>query len=303
MTGYDLVTPMNYWSDSVINYESVCTPEDGLVKIWNMNIPWSENPAGLFESQNRGFNNFGSKDYISTKEYYGYMSSSGQTDTSGTSYYNSFNEEIIVTPEEQKAIAIVHYTNNTIINFYGEKFACEAYDITDPGDTGQARNFSINLPWLMWHKNPISCCSGETFYIDPAGFDNYELLTPYYIQSSKNIDMNSPGIRYYHLYDTHANPVTGRPNRVGKVFPDDKIIIFDDEEIIAAMSNISNRNYTLPAPKLGLIAPGSCGDSSTDGLLDNDNNVFGLLTGLRVIGKVYIVITTKKLSDQRQVVV
>jgi hypothetical protein len=269
MTGYDLPTPMNYWNDSVINYESVCTPEDGLVKIWNMNIPWSVNPAGI-TTPYRQFNDFGSKDYISSKEYFGYMSSSGQSGTSNVYYYNSFDEEIVVTPEEQKAIAIVHYTNNTIINFYGEKFACEAYDSTTPGATGQARNFSINLPWLMWHKNPTSCCSGETFWIDPAGFDNYDLLTPYYLKSLKNSDMNSPGMRYYHLYDTHANPVTGLPNRVGKVFPDDKTIIFDDEEIVAVMNNISNRNYTLPAPKLGLVTPGSCGDNTTDGLLDND---------------------------------
>jgi len=269
MTGYDLPTPMNYWNDSVINYESVCTPEDGLVKVWNMNIPWSVNPAGL-TTPYRQFNDFGSKDYISSKEYFGYMSSSGQSGTSNVYYYNSYDEEIIVTPEEQKAIAIVHYTNNTIINFYGEKFACEAYDSTNPGATGQARNFSINLPWLMWHKNPTSCCSGETFWIDPAGFDNYDLLTPYYLKSLKNSDMNSPGMRYYHLYDTHANPVTGLPNRVGKVFPDDKVIIFDDEEIVAVMNNISNRNYTLPAPKLGLVTPGSCGDNTTDGLLDND---------------------------------
>ena len=269
MTGYDLPTPMNYWNDSVINYESVCTPEDGLVKIWNMNIPWSVNPAGL-TTPYRQFNDFGSKDYISSKEYFGYMSSSGQSGTSNVYYYNSFDEEIIVTPEEQKAVAICHYTNNTIINFYGEKFACEAYDSTTPGATGQARNFSINLPWLMWHKNPTSCCSGETFWIDPAGFDNYDLLTPYYLKSLKNSDMNSPGMRYYHLYDTHANPVTGLPNRVGKVFPDDKTIIFDDEEIVAVMNNISNRNYTLPAPKLGLVTPGSCGDNTTDGLLDND---------------------------------
>ncbi len=122
----------------------------------------------------------------------------------------------------------------------------------------------------MWHKNPTTCCSGETFWIDPAGFDNYDLLTPYYLKSLKNSDMNSPGMRYFHLYDTHANPVTGLPNRVGKVFPDDKVIIFDDEEIVAVMNNISNRNYTLPAPKLGLVTPGSCGDNTTAGLLDND---------------------------------
>jgi hypothetical protein len=122
----------------------------------------------------------------------------------------------------------------------------------------------------MWHKNPISCCSGETFWIDPPGFDGYDLLTPYYIQSNKNLDMNNPGIRYFHLYDTHPNP-DGRPSRVGKVFPDDKVIVFDDEEIIAAMTYVANRNYTLPAPKLGYSAPGICNDTSTDGLLDNDS--------------------------------
>jgi hypothetical protein len=278
MTGYDLPTPMNYWSDSVINYESVCTPEDGLVKVWNMNIPWSESPAGLISTIYSQYETFGSVDYIGSKEYYGYMSSSGQTDTSGVTYYNSLGQEIVVTPEEQKAIAIVHYTNNTIINFYGEKFACEAYDSTNPGATGQARNFSINLPWLMWHKNPISCCSGETFWIDPSGFDGYDLLTPYYIQSNENIDMNNPGIRYFHLYDKHPNP-DGRPSRVGKVFPDDKVIIFDDEEIIAAMTYVANRNYTLPAPTLGYTAPGLCGDNSTDGLLDNNSQCIWVTYG------------------------
>jgi hypothetical protein len=196
------------------------------------------------------------------------MSSLGQTDTSSTFYYNSYGEKVNVTPEEQKAIAIVHYTNNTIINFFGEKFAAEAYDATNPGATGQARNFKIRMPWLNWHKNS-TCCTGTTFYIDPPGFDSYDLLTPYYIQSTKNLDMNNPGIRYFHLYDTNPTP-NGLPNRVGKVFPDDKLIIFDDEEIIAAMTYASNRNVTLPAPRLGLVPVGVCG-SDTDGLLNDDS--------------------------------
>jgi hypothetical protein len=268
MTGYDLPTPLNYWSSSVINYESICTPEDGIVKVWNMNIPWSESPAGTIPNQNIPYSSFNSKDYISTKEYYGYMSSSGQTDTSATFYYNSFGEEVTVLPEDQKTIAIVHYTNNAIINFYGEKFATEYYDINNPGNTGQARNFKVTLPWLNWHKN-TTCCSGTTFYVDPPGFDGYDLLTPCYIESKKNSDMNSPGIRYFHLYDTNPTP-NGNPNRVGKVFPDDKVIVFDDEEIVASMSYNSNRNYTLPAPKLGLINPGVC-NGDTDGLLNNDS--------------------------------
>jgi hypothetical protein len=267
MNYYDYPTPLNYWSSSVINFESVCTPEDGIVKVWNMNIPWSENPAGFIPGQNNDYSNFQSITYLGTKEYYGYSTSSGQTDTSGTSYYNSFDDKIMVTPEEQKAIAIVHYTNNTIINFYGEKFATEIYDNTDPNKTGQARNFVIYLPWLMWHKNS-TCCSGARFYIDPPGFDDFNLLEPFYIQSTKNSDMNSPGIRYYHLYDTNPAYTNGPPNRVGKVFPDDKVIIFDDEEIVAAMSFASNRNYTLPAPSVDFYPPAN----SSGGLLEDDND-------------------------------
>lgn len=264
-SSYDLPTPFNYWASSVINFESVCTPEDGRVKIWNMNIPWSESPAGT-NTATFTFQNFGSVNYLSTKEYYGYSTSNGQIDTSGTSYYNSFGTKIMVKPEDQKSIAIVHYTNNTIINFYGEKFAAEVYDSSDPGATGQARNFKIVLPWLMWHKNS-SPRTGAVFYIDPPGFDSLDLLEPFYIQSTKNNDMNNPGMRYYHLYDTNANSMDGgRPNRVGKVFPDDKTIIFDDEEIVAAMSYASNRNYTLPAPALGFTTP----SSASNGILEND---------------------------------
>ncbi len=47
INGYDLPTPQNYWSNSVINFQSVCVPESGFVPVWNMNIPWSETPAGL----------------------------------------------------------------------------------------------------------------------------------------------------------------------------------------------------------------------------------------------------------------
>jgi hypothetical protein len=266
---YDSVTPSNHWSNNVINYESVCTTDEFDVKIWNMNIPWSESPAGIDSNVYNDYTKFGSINYLGSKEYFGYASSSGQTDTSSVYYYNSFDEKITVKPEEQKTIAIVHYTNQTIDLFYGEKFALEPFDETAEDTTGQARNFRIDLPWLMWHKNS-NCCNGQSFYVDPPGFDDLNLYTIHYLESTKNSDMNTPGIRYYHLWDTNPN-LDGYPSRVGKVFPDSKIIIFDDEEIIAAMSYKSNRNWTLPAPKVSLITPNICG-------LDN-NSVEGILTG------------------------
>lgn len=264
---YDSYTPRPHWADNVIDFESICDIDQFNVKIWNMNIPWTENPAGLISTLYEGYTQFGSINYIGSKEYFGYNSSKGQTDTDPPYYYNSFDEKIVVKPEEQKAIAIVHYTNQTIDFFYGEKFALEPYDNTNPQDTtGQARNFKIHIPWLMWHKNP-QCCFGQTFWVDPPGFDNKNLFQVQYLKSSINQDMNQPGLRYYNLWDTNANS-NGLPSRVGKVFPDSKIIIFDDEEIVAALSYKSNRNFTLPAPQISLITPNVCDTTtSSDGIL------------------------------------
>ena len=263
---YDTITPSPHWNDSVINFESVCYTDQFDVRIWNMNIPWSEDPAGLDSGLYKDYTKFGSIGFLGSKEYFGYASSSGQTTTSVVYFNNSFGEPVIVKPEEQKTIAIIHYTNQTIDLFYGEKFALQPFDDQFDDTTGQARNFKLHIPTLMWHKNP-DCCFGETFYVDPPGFDGLSLFRVQYMKSSKNQDMNNPGLRYYNLWDTHANPIL--PSRVGKVFPDSKIIIIDDEEIVAAMSYKSNRNWTLPAPKLSLIVPNTCGDltTSVDGIL------------------------------------
>lgn len=250
---YDTATPEPYWANDVINFETNCDVSQRDVNIWNMNIPWTESPAGIFSNSDQDFNTYLSTGYTGSKEYFGYKTNEGQTDTDSVYYYNSFSEKIIVPPVDQKAIAIVHYTNQAIDNFYGEKFAMEDYDSTNPGGTGQARNLKVSIPWLMWHKNS-GATVGEEFFVDPSGFDTLNLFEPHYIESKKDVDFNEPGLRYYHLWDTHPN-TNGYPNRVGKVFPDYKMIIFDDDEIVASLNYKSNRNWTLPAPKLGLVTP------------------------------------------------
>jgi hypothetical protein len=252
---YDTITPEPYWDIDTINFESPCdiSKRENTV-VWNMNIPWTENPAGLFTNQYEGYKTYGSVGYIGTKEYLGYNEPSGQTDTSEVFYYNSYDEKVVVKPQDQKAIAIIHYTNQDIDNVYGEKFATIPFDPQTPTDnTGLARHFRLTIPTLMWHKSSGSSI-GETFWIDPPGYD---LCKPYYIKSTKNVDMNDPGIRYYHLWDTNPDD-NGNLNRIGKVFPDQQIIIIDDEEVIASMSYKANRNWTLPAPKLSLVSPNIC---------------------------------------------
>jgi hypothetical protein len=265
---YDTITPAPYWDTDTINFESPCdiSKRENTV-IWNMNIPWSVSPAGVFSSTHEGYNQYGSVSYIGTKEYLGYQEPSGQTDNGLTYYYNSFDERIFVRPKEQKAIAIIHYTNQDIDNVYGEKFATTPFDPDNlTNNTGLARNFKLTLPTLMWHKS-TGTTIGETFYIDPPGYP--ELCRPKYITSNKNVDMNDPGIRYYQLWDTNPDS-NGNLNRVGKVFPDSQIVVIDDEEIIAAMSYKANRNWTIPAPKLSLLTPNTC--------FSNGQNATGILT-------------------------
>ena len=265
---YDTITPKPYWQEDSINFESPCdvsNRENTLV--WNMNIPWSVNPAGLFSNNYEGYNQFGSVSYLGTKEYLGYQQPAGQTDTSQVYYYNSFDEKIVVPPTEQKAIAIIHYTNQDIDNVYGEKFATVPFDPQNPtDDTGLARHFRLTIPTLMWHKSSGSSI-GETFYIDPPNFD---LCKPFYIRSTRNTDMNDPGIRYYHLWDTNVDD-NNQLNRIGKVFPDQQTVVIDDQEVIAALSNKANRNWTLPTPKLSLLTPNTC--------FPNNNTATGIMSG------------------------
>jgi hypothetical protein len=265
---YDTAVPQVI--SGITNFENICYLNYNDVPIWNMNIPWSVSPAGLINTLNEDYTGFGSVYYLGTKEYLGYQETSGQTffidntlsaETTDTAYYNSYDEIVKVEPYEQKAIAIVHYTNNSIDTFYGEKFALEPYDPAAITQTGFARNFKVSIPWLMWHKSSTGTM-GEEFFVDPnVGTADY--FNVRYMQSSKNSDMNDPGMRYYHLWDTHLND-DGNPSRVGKVFPDSKLIVFDDEEIVASLSNKSNRNWTLTAPKLSLVTP---------------NTINGILTG------------------------
>jgi hypothetical protein len=258
---YDSITPEPYWETDAFNFESPCDiSQRENTPIWNMNIPWTESPAGIQSNYYEDFTKYGSVSYIGTKEYIGYNNDSGQTDTSTVNYYNSYNEQIIVPPKNQKAIAIIHYTNQDIDNVYGEKFATTPFDPNNPTDnTGLAKHFKLTIPTLMWHKSSGTSI-GQTFWIDPPG--TIDFCVPQYIKSTENLDMNDPGIRYYQLWDNNPN-TDGSLNRVGKVFPDQEIVVIDDEEIIAAMSYKSNRNWTLPAPKLSLLTPNVCSNSNT----------------------------------------
>lgn len=277
---YDFITPTPYWQTDTLNFESPCdvsNRENTLV--WNMNIPWSESPAGVFSNTIQGYQYYDSVTYLGSKEYLGYSTLTGQTfeispsvanELTDTYYYDSYDEKIKVLPLDQKAIAIIHYTNQDIDFVYGEKFATVPFDPQNPSNqTGLARHFKLYMPTLMWHKSTGNTI-GQTFMIDPP---NYDLCQPHYMKSTENLRMNEPGMRYFQLWDLNPD-ANGNLNRIGKVFPDQEIIVIDDEEVVAALSNKSNRNWTLPAPKVSAIIPNICGVNTTTGLIQSSADTF-----------------------------
>jgi hypothetical protein len=240
------------------NVADVClpSPTDPMSQLnpWTLNVVWGEKPIGAdVNGTDENLTGYTSNTFVSTKEFLGYTSTgqtfttfSGQTITKPTSYINSFNEKIEVTPQEQRTIAIIHYSELGDIRNDPERFF--KYDDyisynTSIGDSIVEDNdnvsitdteyFEVFIPFINYHRN-TGTTLGALFMM---GNEDY------YIKSTKN---EKHQLMFRYLIDEQGN-------NVGKVFPKNKIVVFDDQELVAILDYRSNRRYTLPAPKVGVI--------------------------------------------------
>ncbi len=251
-TYYGLPSLTAYWNTGTLSFDSSCDICVENIPVWNMNNVWTENFAGLFEELPTNYNPhqlFGSEQYTGSKQFLGYNFTPTVTQTSNqlaNSYIDPF----------QKGISIIHYTNSCISNFYGEMFYI---------DEQTNKLLSIDVP-IMWHRRNEGTGSGTTlgmtFVSDTVqkeliGDDNYTLRAqggtlPFYSNNT---------IPYYDLMEASGMTITPDfPLSVGKVFPTLKMLVIDNEELVAAMSYKSNRNYTLPdlAAELVTSSGGGC---------------------------------------------
>lgn len=233
-----------------INYQGQLNP-------WSLNVVWGGGLTGTFGKPigsdygalDENLSGYSSNVHVSTKNLLGY-STTGQTfaDYVGktvkfpTSYINSLNEQILVTPQEQRCIAVVHYSQlgdsvidaerfykyDDYISFNNLNTNTIAFD-TSGEPLSDTDYFQIYLPYFLYHRT-TGTTAGALFKM---GKDDY------YINSTKNSNFS---LFYRYLLDENDN-------KVGKVFVNNKTIIFDDQEIVAALDYRSNRRYTLPAPK------------------------------------------------------
>ena len=235
---------------------------------WRLNTVWTDKPIGGDYPTNdidESLSGYTSNQYTSIKNLLGYTTT-GQTfnnftggTITGTSFANSFStgfthELVEVLPSEQRCIAIVHYSELGDISVDPERFfkyddyishktgttgldisIVEDYDReNDLRDLSDSEYFQIYLPFIYYHRN-TGTTFGAIFYMDTVD---------YYVKSSIN---SRHQIKFRYLVDEQNN-------KVGKVFVNNKIIVFDDQELVAMLDYRSNRRYTLPSPKLGLVS-------------------------------------------------
>ena len=221
---------------------------------WTLSTVWDKNPIGL---PNTGTTN----PYVGVKNLLGYSSSSGQTYNTGTTIYDTFGTGVTISPEEQKAIAILHYTQSGTTSEPNRFFTYDDYICVD--NTACQSLFNVTLSSIMYHRL-TGATSGATFTM---GTVDKKMVSNY------NSRYELP---YRDLVD-----YTG--NTVGKIFHNQKIVVFDDEEIVAALDTGSTRNYTLTAPKV-------------DVLVTSNSPITGLTTG-QTMWVTYMLSGSTGLSD------
>jgi hypothetical protein len=227
-----------YWNSNTLSFDSCCYVSCTDVPVWNMNNVWCENLAGMtgsginniISTPNESYEKFGSWDYLGQKyPYFNYSCSSNNEitidicDVAGTSVLDTV----------RKSVSVIHYTNNTISNFYGEFLFV---------DGANGKNVYIHMPDLMYHRRDYPTASGTTMGMTFLASGSTQFIT-------------GTDIEYIDLIeDPSLIPLNQTPQIVGKVFPQLKVVVIDDDEIVAAISYKSNRNWTLPPLKANLVS-------------------------------------------------
>jgi hypothetical protein len=246
--GYDTSTA--YWDSGTLSFDSATNITCGDVKVWNMNNVWCENLAGvtgltttaLYED----YTKFGSYDYLGSKNpYFEYLCATNDaiaaTECNGPGF--SYSDGI------SKSISILHYTNNTISNLYGEFFYI---------DVPTGKQVKIHLPDLMYHRRGFATASGTT-----QGMS--------FISSGATKLLGTSQVEYMDLYEDPALIGSKQPKVVGKVFTQSKTVVIDNDEIVAATSYKANRSWTLPELSAFLTAPTG---GTTTGILDVNKTIY-----------------------------
>ena len=250
---YDTIATGNttaYWDSGTLSFDSASNVTCHDVPVWNMNNVWCEDLAGvtgltttkLYED----YTKFGSFPYLGTKNpYLEYVCASETGDGVDCALPG-----VSVIDGVSKSVSIIHFTNNSISSLYGEFLFI---------DTTNSKTLRIQLPDLMYHRRNASTASGTAMGMTFVATGSTNLV-------------GTSDIEYVNLIeDPSLISSASTPMVIGRVYPQLKTIVIHDDEIVAALSYKSNRNWTLPALSADLASPS--GGTST-GLLGINETMY-----------------------------
>lgn len=220
-----------YWDIGTLSFTSGCDVSVNDVPVWNMNIPYSESILGVPATNYETYLKYGSHNFIGQKNPYFGFNVLPETEEQTVA---SFCVGESIRDLSPKSIAILHYTNKTISNFYGEFFHIEDDKLT-----------KIHIPTIMYHNRYFS-----------GGTASGNVMGMSFVSDTTKKTIENTDIEYYDLIEDETLIASGNnPLVVGRVFPKLKMVIITDDEINTAMSYKSNRNWTLPSLELALSSP------------------------------------------------
>jgi hypothetical protein len=235
----------SYWNSGTLSFNTSCDVTCGDSPVWNSNNIWCEDLAGITGTTYEGHEYFGSYPYLGAKNPYFEYTCSG---TASTADEICEANGLGVLDDVSKSISLIHYTNNSVSNLYGDYFY-----IND--DTN--KTVKLHLPTIMYHRRTGATGSGTT-----------QGMT--FVASGDTKFVGTSDITYIDLIED-PTLVDGTPNIVGRVYPQLKTVSIHDDEIVAATSYKSNRNWTLPKLACGLESPS--GGTST-GVLEPNKTMY-----------------------------
>jgi len=273
----------SYWDSGTLSFNSNVNITCSDVPVWNMNNVWCENLAGMSGTTTyEDYTKFGSYPYLGTKNpYLEYW-----CESTGSTLFNCNGPGLSYPDDVHKSLSIIHYTNNAISNLYGEFFYVDATN---------NKYVQVHMPNIMYHRAGYSTgvgtqmgmtfvASGATQYIGTSQIEYIDLIEHPAMISSANTT----------------------PLVVGKVLPQYKMIVIHDDELVAAMSYKSNRNWTLPELAANIISPSGATTSGVLGvnetiyltyILDNSGSTTGLTSSLPCQNYVKVTNTTNSSKD------
>jgi hypothetical protein len=141
----------------------------------------------------------------------------GSVEYAGAKHFFGFSSDT-------KAVGIIHFTNEYTGNTYAEQFV--------------EQTFQLTLPTVMWHN--IGADNGQGI---AYGLTAYDVNGDSYYDVSANT-----------TFRFLSDGIGANSNIIGRVYHKLKMAVITDQELLAAMTYKSNRNYTLPAPSISLVS-------------------------------------------------